>query len=176
MNDLLVNIAIDVNLFNNIYPARNGNQSSEYYDCLKFNKLSMNSNTDLLLLNFNIRSICANFDTFNCFTHLLSKNFDILRFSESWLNDNNKNLYTLYEAFHYVRCDGCRGGYLSVYISYIFKSTLVIHPCTISLPTIETVEEKYRLLLITIYRPPSENAILFIDKLSELPSILSGNG
>ena len=35
------------------------------HDCPKFNKLSMNSNTDRLLLNFNIRSIGANFDTFN---------------------------------------------------------------------------------------------------------------
>ena len=68
MNNLLVNIDIDVNLFNNIYPDLNGNLSSEYYDCLKSNKLSMNSNTDLLLFNFYIRSIGANFDTFNCFT------------------------------------------------------------------------------------------------------------
>ena len=46
-------------------------------------------------------------------------NFDILRFSESWLNDNNKNLYTIEgcDTFHKVRCDGRRGGGLSVYIS-----------------------------------------------------------
>ena len=50
------------------------------YDCPKFNKLSMNSNTDLLLLNFNIRSIDVNFDTLNCFTNLLNKIFDILSF------------------------------------------------------------------------------------------------
>ena len=42
----------------------------------------MNSNTDLLLLNFNIRSIGANFDTFNCFTNLLNKKFYILSFSD----------------------------------------------------------------------------------------------
>ena len=137
MNDPLVNIDIDVNLFNNIYPDLNGNQSSEYYDCSKFNKLSMNSNTDLLLLNFNVRSIGANFDTFNGFTNLLNKKFDILSFSQSWLNDNNKNLYTIegYEAFHNIRCDGRRGGGLSVYISNVFKSK-VIHPCTISLTII----------------------------------------
>ena len=29
---------------------------------------------------------------------------------------------------------------------------------------------------MSIYRPPSANAILFIDKLSELLSIISGNG
>ena len=57
--------------------------ASEYYDFPKFNKLSMNSNTDLLLLNFNTRSIIANFDTFNCFTILLNKKFGILSFSES---------------------------------------------------------------------------------------------
>ena len=46
----------------------------------------MNSNTDLLPLCFNIRSLCANFDTFT---------------------DNNKNLYTTegYEAFHNDRYD-----------------------------------------------------------------------
>ena len=54
MNDPLVNIDIDVNLFNNIYPDLNGNQRSEYYDCLKSNKLSMNFKTDLLQLNFDI--------------------------------------------------------------------------------------------------------------------------
>ena len=91
-------------------------------------------------------------------------------------------MYTIegYEAFHNVRCDGRRGGGLSVYISNVFKST-VIHPCTISLPTIETpfietVKENCRLLIISIYSPPNVNVILFIDKLSELMSIISGNG
>ena len=64
--------------------------------------------------------------------------------------------------------------------STVFKSK-VIHPCTIFLPNIETlfietVKENCRLLVISIYRPPSANAILFINKLSELLSIISGNG
>ena len=170
-------IDIDVNLFNNIYQDLKGNQISEYYDYPKFNKLSMNSHTDLLLLNFNIRAIGANFDILNCFTYLLNKKFYILSFSKSWLNDNNKNVYTTeeYDAFHNVRRDGRRGGCLSGYISIVFKSK-VIHPCTISLPTIETVKENCRLLIISIYRPPSANAIHFIDKLFELLSIISGNG
>ena len=142
----------------------------------------MNSDTDLLLLKFNIRSIGANFDKFNCFINLLNNKFDIVSFSESWLKNNNENLYTIrgYDAFHNVRCDGRRGGGLSIYISNVFKSK-VIHPCTISLPTIETlfietVKENCILLIISIYRPPNANAILFIDKLSELQSIISGNG
>ena len=66
-----------------------------------------------------------------------------------------------------------------MYISNVFKSK-VIHPCTIPLPTIETlfietVKENCRLLIISIYRPPSANAILFIDIFSELLSIFSGN-
>ena len=104
----------------------------------------MNSNTDLLLLCFNIRSIGANFDIFNCFTNPLNKKINILyiyiSFSESWLIDNNRNLYTIegYEAFHNVRCDDRTGGGLSVYILNAYKPK-VIHPCTISLPTIETL-------------------------------------
>ena len=41
---------------------------------------------------------------------------------------------------------------------------------------IETVKENCRLLIISIYRPPNANAMLFIDKLSELMSIISGYG
>ena len=53
------------------------------YDWPKFNKLSMNSNSDLLLLSFNIRSIGSNFDTFNRFTIQLNKKIYILSFSEA---------------------------------------------------------------------------------------------
>ena len=68
-------------------------------------------------------SIGANFDTFNCFTNLLLKKNYILSFSESCIYVNNKILYTIegYDAFHNVRCDGRRGGGLSVYVSNIFK-------------------------------------------------------
>ena len=65
----------------------------------------MNSNTDLLLLNFNIRSIDTIFYRFNCFTNLLNKKIDILSFTEIWLKDN-KNLCIIvgYDTFHNVRC------------------------------------------------------------------------
>ena len=96
MNDPLVNTDIDVNLFNIIYPDLNGNQSCEYYDCLKFNKLSMNTITALLLLNFYIRSIDTNLDTFNCVTNLLNKKIGIRSFSESWLLLLLEKNYTLY--------------------------------------------------------------------------------
>ena len=59
----------------------------------------MNSNTDLLLLNFNIRLLGNNFDTFNCFTNQTNKKFDILSFSKSWLNDNSENQYTIEKWF-----------------------------------------------------------------------------
>ena len=89
----------------------------------------------MLLFNFNIRSIGANFYTFNCFTNQVNKRNGIpsLSFSESWQNNNNKNLksrkyiikyyYKIIEtieghdAFHNIRDDGCRGGGLSVYVS-----------------------------------------------------------
>ena len=68
----------------------------------------------------------------------------------------------------------------SVYVSNVFKSK-VFH-CTTSLPTIETllietVKENYKFLInISIYRPPSANAKLFVYKLSELLNIIFRNG
>ena len=47
MNNPLVDIDIDVNLFNNIYSDLNENQSSKYYDYKEFDKLSRNCNTDI---------------------------------------------------------------------------------------------------------------------------------
>ena len=72
------------------------------------------------------------------------------------------------------------GGGISVYISNVCKSK-VIHPSTISLTTIETlfietVKENYKLLNVLIYRPPGSSAILVMDKLCELLSIITGNG
>ena len=55
----------------------------------------MNSNTDPLLFSFNIKSIGSNFDTFKFHQPTKYKKLDILSFSESWLNDNNKNMYTI---------------------------------------------------------------------------------
>ena len=78
-----------------IYHDLNLNQSCEYYDYTKFNKLNMKSNTDPLPLNFNIKSIGTNFDSFSCFTNQLNKTSDILSFSESWINDNDKNQCTI---------------------------------------------------------------------------------
>ena len=77
---------------------------------------------------------------------------------------------------------GGRGGVssLSLYVSNVLKSK-VIHTCTITFPTIETqfieiIKENCKLLIISIYQPPRANAILYIDKLSKLLSIISGDG
>ena len=75
---IMIHIFIDVNLFNSIYPGLNENLSNKYYDFknfLKFNKLRMNSNNELLLLNFNKRPIDDNFGTVNYFTNYYIKKF-----------------------------------------------------------------------------------------------------
>ena len=147
----------------------------------------MNSNTDLLLLNFDIGSIGSNFDTFNCFKNVLNKKIHIQSFSESQLNVNNKKpiLYIQsiagYDALPNVRCDGHCGGGLSVYISNVlnpkYSSKLVPCPCTISLNSNHlTLRENYKFFVVSIYRLPTTNSILFINKLAELISIISGNG
>ena len=99
-------------------------------------------NTDLLLINFNIRSIGANFNTFNCFTTLLYKKCYVISFSESWLNDNNKNLYTtVYRNMMLFTIFDVTDTEVEVYL-YIFHNVnkyKVIHPCTISIQKMKPI-------------------------------------
>ena len=117
--NILNDIDIDNNHFNVIYPDLNSTNSSKYYEIEHYNKLEIDTNTDFSLLNFNIRSLSANFDLFNGFLSLLDSKFDVITFTESWLKENNKNLciFDGYNEFHNLRTDGRRGGGISTYIS-----------------------------------------------------------
>ena len=122
----------------------------------------MDSNTDVLLLNFNIRSIGDYFDTFNCFTNLLKVKFGCLSFSETFLNDNNKNLYTILfvDIMLFIMFDVVAAEVeVYLYIFQMFKNPKYFTHVSISLPIIETLvietdKANYKLLIISIYRPP----------------------
>ena len=179
MNNLFDDIDADRNHFEYLYPDLYDDDCSNYYNIENFNEIGINSKTDLLLLNFNIRSLSANFDLFNGFHSLLNKKFNILCFTESWLTDNNKQLYSIpgYNDFHCLRNDGRRGGGLSMYISETYD-TKFIKQSSISLSFIETLfveihKDNLKILVATIYKPPKCDDAKFIDKLTELLSISS---
>ena len=174
MNTNLDDVDIDCNHFNVLYPDLNEDEYSKYYHAEEFKKLNINDNTDLLMLNFNIRSLSANFDLFHGLSKILNKRFGIISFTESWLTNNNKQLYKIpgYSDFHSLRTDGRRGGGLSIYISNEFDAKLISHS-TISLNYIETLfieieKGNTKILVALIYKPPHCVDNQFIDKLTEL--------
>ena len=174
MNSILDDIDVENNLFNDIYPNLKSTECSKYYQINQYNQLNINPHSDLLLLSFNIRSLSANFDLFNGFSHLLDKKFDIMCFTESWLKDSNKCIYNMegYNDFHNLRNNDRRGGGISVYVSNSYNTKL-ISKCTIIEKYIETLfieisEQNKKILVATIYKPNKSDDNLFIEKLISL--------
>ena len=181
MNSILDDIDIENNHYDVVYPDINSTGNSKYYQIDKFNELKFNQNTDLLILNYNIRSLSANYDQFNGFSQLLKAKFDIINFTESWLKEGNKQLYAIndYNDFHNLRDDGRRGGGISIYISKQFEAK-IIKESTITLNYIETlfieiVKENRKILIASVYKPNRSDDHLFIEKLSHLLSTNSKN-
>ena len=179
MNTILDEIDIDNNHFNVIYPDLNNCDSSKYYQINECHRMNINKNHDFLLLNFNIRSLSANFDSFDGFLHLLDLDFDVITFTESWLKNSNKQLFNFdgFSEFHSLRTDGRRGGGISTYISKNYQPKLIKN-CTIIEKYIETLfveitHSNKKILIATIYKPNKSDDRLFIDKLLFLLNVTS---
>ena len=103
----------------------------------------------------------------------MNKRFDVVSFTESWLNENNKNLYNIdsYNSFHNLRTDGRRGGGISVYVSKNLDAK-IIEKFTIKEKYIETLfveisRENKRILIASVYKPNKSDDKLFIEKLTQ---------
>lgn len=125
----------------------------------------------MFLLNYNIRSLNANFDQFHGFYKSLNKKFDVICFTESWLKNDNKQLFSIdgYDDFHSLRSDGRRGGGISVFISNSFdakiiKQSTIIHKCIETL-FIEITRLDRKILIAVAYKPNKSDDQFFIDKL-----------
>ena len=165
MNSFLDDLDVEQNHYNVMYPELNNEQLSNYYHIQNFNQLNINPLTDLLLLNYNIRSLNANLDQFIAFSHLINKKFDIISFTESWLKNENKHLYNL-------RDDGRRGGGISIFILDNLEAKLIKHS-TISKKYIETLsieinKENKKILIMSIYKPNKSDDKSFIETLCNL--------
>ena len=174
MNPFLEDIDIEQNHYNVLYPELKNEEISKYYHIKDLNTLNINPITDLLLLNFNIRSLSSNYDQFLAFSHSINKKINVISFTESWLKNENKQLYGIdgYKDFHSLRDDGRRGGGISVYVSNDLEAK-IINDCTISINYIETLcieihKDNKKILLMSVYKPNKSDDNSFIEKLSYL--------
>ena len=77
-----------------------------------------NIDENFLLLHINIRSISNKFDSLNNLIEALKIPFQIIGLTETWLNENNFNCFSMnnYEYFGTNRADK-RGGGVGLYVS-----------------------------------------------------------
>ena len=175
----------EVNHLNEMYPNLFSNSKCQYYDMNSFNNLQWQSSgtSDLSILHVNIRSLGADskMEQVGALLHFLNRKFHILCFTESWLTESNKDLYSFdgYVAYHCLRSDGRRGGGISVFVTEEFD-VRSIPDCTVSLPHIESlflgVTYGDKLFNVgTFYRPPQGDNQAFIREFELILSALKVN-
>ena len=172
--DGLYDIDAELNHFNRYYP----NLGSNYYSVNKLNKDVSCTKSDLTVYHLNVRSLWANFDIVLNEIDSMNIKFDLLCFTESWVNDNTKDLIAIdnYKSYHSLRADGRRGGGISVFLNDRLKSKLFVD-ATFNTEIIESlfleveISNSRKMLIGVIYRPPNAVHRLFSEKLSEILSL-----
>ena len=144
---------------NNMYDHLNFDAMSNYHSLIQYNQcFPKPSNTMLSILHFNIRSLNTNLVQIEALISALNHSPDIIAFSETWLNEENKSNYKIdgYNSTHVVRTDREHGG-VAIYVKNIFEFELIekfsfittnIEICTISLTV-----NKNKYIVAAIYRP-----------------------
>ena len=109
------NVELDLSFNTNIIQC-------DYYLREEFKKRIENENIEekfsLLHLNIHVRSILNKFDSFKNLIDALNIPFQIIGLTETWLNDNNTDCFTMnnYEYFGSNRPER-RGGSVGLYVS-----------------------------------------------------------
>jgi hypothetical protein len=101
----------DINFFQNM-----SNLNCEYYHEHQFCDV-VNNNDYVSLIHLNVRSLPKNMDQLTVYLRSLGHSFTVIGLSETWLTDNNKDLYHMpgYNSLHECR-QNKRGGGVSLFI------------------------------------------------------------
>ena len=168
-NNLLDDIDVELHHFNQLYSSDN----CAYYSFENVNKLKKCDKVDFSVLNCNIRSLAANYDTLVSELDLANFKFDVLCLTETWLTFDTKDIFQIngYQSYHNIRNDGRCGGGVAVIVQDSFECS----PLTeISRSTpdieclfIEIVRGKTKILLATVYRPPNSCHRSFLEIFEE---------
>ena len=131
----------------------------------------MNSaNNNFSLLHINSRSINKNFDSVDIFLSSLNRfSFSVIGISETWLKSNSPDIFNIpnYHMIHVDRKKG-RGGGVAMYINFNLKYKIRkdIYIDGIENLFIEIDNKSGKNIIVgTLYRPPSNNIVNFLEKL-----------
>ena len=157
--DFINQIDSDAQLFDHIYP-NNCPQCNSLYYCIDGVRNLSQENTayNFKLLNFNVRSFCANIDQLEGLLEASDVSFQTVILSESWINERNADMCELegYTAYHQMRSEQLGGG-VSVYCKSGISSEMVASMCVcneeIETCTVKMETNGLTLLILGIYRP-----------------------
>ena len=111
-------LAPDANYYNDLFNSVNSHAQSNNYNVEQFGNYIATQDpiSNMLIINYNIRSFHKNSDEFSCFLSALRREPDILVLTETWLSSENMNVATIagYEAVHRVR-ENARSGGVSIF-------------------------------------------------------------
>ena len=155
----------------------------KYYTEDTFSKLcdDHSLNNCFSIVQLNIRSTPKNLGNFENYLGGLNHSFTVIGISETWLNDTNKNCYSVNGYNHIGQCRGVRpGGGVSLYVknslSYSCRSELNRNETHIECIFIELSKSETGLIKDTvigmIYRPPNQDIYKFNESLAEILQIL----
>ena len=122
------------------------------------------------ILNVNIRSLSKNFSLLLSLLNLSKVKYTILVITETWCHDSDDSLFNIpgYENISLNRKDTKKGGGLRIYFHDSIKLIKIddnltgIHDSHECLACELDMENKYKLNIIGIYRPPKSNMNSFI--------------
>ena len=166
------------NFFDNVDPDLNCNSNltnenytnSSYYSINEFRDMLKSEEGGLKILNYNIRSFNANFDSF---ISIFEKDNlpEIVALTETWFSQGNTRDLKSFSCYHVYRTDQRSGG-VSVYVSTRLKSKIIPElsfiSVTIEICTILVGIGRSSFYVICIYRPHSDTRENFINCLSRI--------
>ena len=174
INNILVqnDLDPDLKLFNIMYPETNTGYRSNYHDSNSINHTFSKLNNDFGLIHLNIRSLYNKLDDFISMVSTLNFIFDVYCFSESWLDENSKDLVSIpgYLAYHSLRPLGKRGGGVTIFVKDAYNVEM-LDSFTINCEIFESLFLKLerggkKVIVGIIYKPPHINKDIFIEKMS----------
>ena len=129
----------------------------------------------LSICHLNIRSIRKNLTAFENYVDMLQYEFPIIGFTETWLSDNDYDLYDIagYNMIENHRSNQCGGGVaicVKEGIEYTVRSDLVVFNEVMESVYVEIEKSQFstskNIIIGTIYRKPDSDIRNFIDSLS----------
>ena len=158
-------MSLDPTIFQTDLNENNCNSFSRYFEVEQLSSLYEKSNTNLSMLNANIRSLYKNFDSFKDVLDCCKIDFEVIGLVETWLKDKPLDYFHMdgYSLEFSNRKNGRCGGaclYISDRMKYNIRHDLaeINHPENVETVFVEIERMGLKNIVVgVIYRPPGQD-------------------